>query len=102
MHDILVTLGGTPRVWRTDRMATVVTAQTARITPDAAALEKHSGVQIAIGPACAAQGRRREGDPVPDAVVVADRCGRDAGEVHAPWTDGASMSPTLATGRPGR
>jgi hypothetical protein len=36
-----VALGGTPRVWRTDRMATVVTPQTGRITADAAALAKH-------------------------------------------------------------
>ena len=32
MHRILVALGGTPRVWRTDRMATVVTPETGRIT----------------------------------------------------------------------
>jgi len=38
MHEILVALGGTPRVWRTDRMATVVSPQSGRITPDAAAL----------------------------------------------------------------
>lgn len=50
MHDILVALGGTPRVWRTDRMATIVTPQTGRITPDAAALAKHYGTQIAVCP----------------------------------------------------
>ena len=81
MHEILVALGGTARVWRTDRMATVVSPQTGRITPDAAALAKHYGTQIRRLPGApgAAQGRRREGDPVPDAVVVADRCGRDTG-----------------------
>jgi transposase len=55
MHEILVALGGTPRVWRTDRMATIVTPQTGRITPDAAALAKHYGVQIAVCPARRAQ-----------------------------------------------
>jgi transposase len=55
MHDILVALGGTPRVWRTDRMATVVSPQTGRITPDAAALAKHYGTQIAVCPARRAQ-----------------------------------------------
>jgi transposase len=54
-HDILVALGGTARVWRTDRMATIVTPQTGRITPDAAALAKHYGVAIAVCPARRAQ-----------------------------------------------
>lgn len=55
MHEILVALGGTPRVWRTDRMATIVSPQTQRITPDAAALAKHYTVQIAVCPARRAQ-----------------------------------------------
>jgi transposase len=58
MHDILVALGGTPRVWRTDRMATIVTPQTARITADAAALAKHYGTQIAV---CLARRAQRKG-----------------------------------------
>ena len=55
MHQVLVALGGTPRVWRTDRMATVVTPKTGRITPDAAALAKHYGVQLAVCPPRRAQ-----------------------------------------------
>ncbi len=55
MHQVLVALGGTPRVWRTDRMATVVAPQTGRITADAAALAKHYGTQIAVCPARRAQ-----------------------------------------------
>lgn len=55
MHRVLVALGGTPRVWRTDRMATVVMPRTGRITPDAAGLAKHYGVQIAVCPARRAQ-----------------------------------------------
>ena len=55
MHEILVALGGTPRVWRTDRMATVVTPQTGRITPDAAALAKHYGTAVAVCPPRRAQ-----------------------------------------------
>jgi transposase len=55
MHQVLVALGGTPRVWRTDRMATIVSPQTGRITADAAALAKHYGAQIAVCPARRAQ-----------------------------------------------
>ena len=55
MHEVLVALGGTPRVWRTDRMATIVSPQTGRITPDAAALARHYGAQIAVCPARRAQ-----------------------------------------------
>ena len=55
MHQVLVALGGTPRVWRTDRMATIVAPQTARITADAAALAKHYGVAVAVCPARRAQ-----------------------------------------------
>jgi transposase len=55
MHQVLVALGGTPRVWRTDRMATIVTPGTDRITADAAAAAKHYGVQIAVCPARRAQ-----------------------------------------------
>jgi transposase len=55
MHQVLVALGGTPRIWRTDRMATIVTPGTDRITPDAAAAAKHYGVQIAVCPARRAQ-----------------------------------------------
>jgi transposase len=55
MHQVLLALGGTARVWRTDRMATVVSPQTGRITPDAAALAKHYGVAVAVCPARRAQ-----------------------------------------------
>ncbi|HEX8157395.1 MAG TPA: hypothetical protein VF526_08410 [Solirubrobacteraceae bacterium] len=55
MHQVLVALGGSARVWRTDRMATIVSPQTGRITPDAAALAKHYGAQIAVCPARRAQ-----------------------------------------------
>jgi len=52
---VLVALGGTPRVWRTDRMATIVAPQSGRITRDAAALAKHYGTQLAVCPARRAQ-----------------------------------------------
>jgi transposase len=55
MHEILVALGGTPRVWRTDRMATVVVAGTDRLTADAAQLAKHYGVEVAVCPPRRAQ-----------------------------------------------
>ena len=81
MHQVLVALGGSARVWRTDRMATVVSPQTGRITPDAAALAKHYGVadRGLPRPPGAAQGRRRGRDQVPDQELVADGGGRDAG-----------------------
>ncbi|HZE04023.1 MAG TPA: IS21 family transposase [Solirubrobacteraceae bacterium] len=54
-HAILVGLGGTPRVWRTDRMATIVVPGTDRLTVDAANLAKHYGVEIAVCPPRRAQ-----------------------------------------------
>jgi transposase len=50
IHAVLVALGGTPRVWRTDRMATIVIPGTDRLTVDAAQLAKHYGVEIAVCP----------------------------------------------------
>jgi transposase len=55
MHRVLVALGGTPRVWRTDRMATIVIPNTDRLTVDAANAAKHYGVDIAVCPARRAQ-----------------------------------------------
>src|SRR3954468_13417617 len=55
MHRVLVGLGGTPRVWRTDRMATIVIAGTDRLTVDAAQAAKHYGVEIAVCPPRRAQ-----------------------------------------------
>ena len=55
IHRVLVSLGGTPRVWRTDRMATVVVPGTDRLTVDAAQAAKHYGVEIAVCPRRRAQ-----------------------------------------------
>ncbi|TML95309.1 MAG: IS21 family transposase [Actinobacteria bacterium] len=55
VHDVLVALGGTARVWRTDRMATIVIAGTDRLTVEAAQLAKHYGVEIAVCPPRRAQ-----------------------------------------------
>jgi len=55
MHRVLVALGGTPRVWRTDRMATIVIPGTDRLTTDAAQAAKHYGVEIAVCPPRRAQ-----------------------------------------------
>jgi transposase len=55
MHRVLVGLGGTPRVWRTDRMATIVIPGTDRLTVDAAQAAKHYGVEIAVCPPRRAQ-----------------------------------------------
>ena len=55
VHRILVGLGGTPRVWRTDRMATIVVPGTDRLIVDAANIAKHYGVEIAVCPPRRAQ-----------------------------------------------
>ena len=55
MHRVLVDLGGTPRVWRTDRMATIVVPGTDRLTIDAAQTAKHYGVEVAVCPPRRAQ-----------------------------------------------
>jgi hypothetical protein len=55
LHRVLVGLGGTARVWRTDRMATIVVPGTDRLTVDAANLAKHYGVEIAVCPPRRAQ-----------------------------------------------
>jgi transposase len=55
MHRVLVALGGTPRVWRTDRMATVVIPGTDRLTTDAAQAAKHYGAEVAVCPSRRAQ-----------------------------------------------
>ena len=55
MHRVLVGLGGTARVWRTDRMATIVVPGTDRLTTDAANLAKHYGIEIAVCPPRRAQ-----------------------------------------------
>jgi hypothetical protein len=54
-HQILVAVGGTPRVWRTDRMATVVVPASNRLTVDAANIAKHYGVPVAVCPPRRAQ-----------------------------------------------
>ncbi len=51
LHEILTALGGTPRIWRVDRMATAVIPGTDRLNPQFAALAKHYGADVAICPA---------------------------------------------------
>jgi transposase len=55
VHDVLLALGGTARVWRTDRMATIVSPGTDRLTVEAARPAKHYGVEIAVCPPRRAQ-----------------------------------------------
>jgi hypothetical protein len=51
VHEILEALGGTPRVWRTDRMATAVVVGSDRLNPQFAQMAKHYGVDVAVCPA---------------------------------------------------
>jgi hypothetical protein len=46
LHEILAGLGGTPRVWRVDRMATAVIAGTDRLNPQFAQRAKHYGATL--------------------------------------------------------
>jgi transposase len=55
MHRVLAGLGGTPKVWRTDRMATIVIPGTDRLTVDAAQAAKHYGTEISVCPPRRAQ-----------------------------------------------
>jgi transposase len=50
LHDILVGLGGTSLVWRVDRMATAVIADSDRLNPQFAQMAKHYGVDVAVCP----------------------------------------------------
>ncbi|CAN5214176.1 DDE-type integrase/transposase/recombinase [soil metagenome] len=51
IDGVLRRLGGTPKAWRTDRMATVVSPGSGRLRAETAALAKHYGVAVAICPA---------------------------------------------------
>lgn len=51
LDGVLRRLGGTAKIWRTDRMATVVHPGSDRLRPEAAALAKHYGAQVAVCPA---------------------------------------------------
>lgn len=46
MHQVMVRLGGTPRVWRTDRLATVIVPSTADVQPSFAPVAKHYGTVV--------------------------------------------------------
>jgi transposase len=50
LHEVLVGLGGTARVWRVDRMATAVIPGSDRLNPQFAQLAKHYGADVAICP----------------------------------------------------
>jgi transposase len=50
LHEILVGLGDTSLVWRVDRMATAVIADTDRLNPQFAQMAKHYGVDVAVCP----------------------------------------------------
>jgi len=51
LDGVLRRLGGTTRSWRTDRMSTFVYPGADRLRPEAAALAKHYGVNVAVCPA---------------------------------------------------
>lgn len=50
LHAVSGRLGGLPKVWRFDRMATVASPNTGRITATFAAVAKHYAVQVALCP----------------------------------------------------
>lgn len=50
LDGVLRRLGGTARVWRTDRMAQIVKPGSDRLRPEAAELAKHYGAEVAVCP----------------------------------------------------
>jgi len=50
LHDILLGVGGSGLVWRVDRMATAVIADSDRLNPQFAQMAKHYGVDVAVCP----------------------------------------------------
>jgi len=50
LHAVSGRLGGVPKQWRFDRMATVVSPNTGRVTATFAAVAKHYGVQVKLCP----------------------------------------------------
>lgn len=50
IDELFRRFGGTPRSWRTDRMATVVSPGTKRLQPQFASLARHYGVEVAVCP----------------------------------------------------
>jgi transposase len=103
MHQVLVALGGTPRVWRTDRMATIVIPGTDRLTAEAAQIAKHYGIEVAVCPP-----RRAQRKGVVEAAIkylsqelVADRGGHEnrRGPDRPGRLVGAHRRQALAAGR---
>ena len=81
MHRVLAELGGTPQIWRTDRMATIVDPRDRpvdrRRRTGGQAL-RHRDHRLPATPR-AAQGCRRGRDQVPDSFLVAQRARSDDG-----------------------
>ncbi len=50
LHDVSARLGGLPKRWRFDRMATVASPNTGRVTASFAAVAKHYGVHVDLCP----------------------------------------------------
>lgn len=50
LHAVSGRLGGLPKTWRFDRMATVASPNTGRVTASFAAVAKHYGVHVALCP----------------------------------------------------
>ena len=46
MHEVMCRLGGTPRIWRTDRLATVITPGTRDVQASFAPVAKHYGAVV--------------------------------------------------------
>lgn len=50
LHQVSARLGGLPKTWRFDRMATVANPNTGKVTAAFAAVAKHYGVHVALCP----------------------------------------------------
>ena len=75
IDQVLRRFGGTARVWRVDRMATVINPTTGKLQTSFAPVAKHYGVDGGAVPTEAGEPQRCRGetDPLPDPTLVADR-----------------------------
>ena len=78
IDEVLRRLGGTPKRWRVDRMATVISPGTDQVQRSFAPVAKHYGV--GVDPCPPRHGNRKgvveKNDPLPHPTVVAHRPGR--------------------------
>ena len=90
LHAVSGRLGGVPKQWRFDRMATVVSPNTGRVGASFAAVAKHYGVQLKL---CPAAFTCRSAD------MRDNNCGKRQGRARRSAPSSASSSQRVARDR---